>query len=336
MRPAARRRSPILLSLVAVIVAVLLAAAACSSAGSGDDGDASGAAEREAPANAPTGRDLLAEGADADDSFRQRGDSKARDGAVDSAATLNAHRPDDGTTDRKIIAKGNVSLESDDVAAAVIDVQEISDAHFGEVTERETSTNKDGDVKAARLLLRIPVQDFDAAFLELQDVADLQTANTGKEDVTTQVIDTRVRIRAQRRSLARVEALLDRAQSISDIIRIEGQLTRRQADLESLEQRLSYLSNQTSMSTISVNISLPPPEKEKKEKAEPEEAGFLAGLEDGWKALKAFGTATATVTGKVLPFAGVLLVVGLPLLLVVRRLRRRDGDAPTSAAPADA
>ena len=104
------------------------------------------------------------------------------------------------------------------------------------------------------------------------------------------MIDTQVRIRAQRRSLARVEALFDRAQSISDIIRIESQVSRRQADLESLERRLSYLNDQTSMSTISVNISLPPEEKKEKkeEKKEPEEAGFFAGLSDGWNAFKDF------------------------------------------------
>ncbi len=338
MRPAARRRTPVLLSFLAVLLAVLLAATACSSAGSDDDegaNPASDAAEREVPADAPAmteGRDGAAQRSVGDDDV-----ADSLDSAFESTNSLQtARRPDDGTTDRKIIAKGNVSLESDDVEAAVVDVQEIKDRYFGEITERETTTNDDGDVKTARLLLRIPVADFDKAFLALQEVADLETANTGKEDVTTQVIDTQVRIRAQRRSLARVEALLDRAQSISDIIRIEGQLTRRQADLESLERRLSYLNNQTSMSTISVNISLPPPAKEKEKKEEPEEAGFLAGLEDGWKALKSFGTDTATLTGKALPFAGVLLVIGLPLLLVVRRLRRRDDDAPAPAAPADA
>ena len=158
----------------------------------------------------------------------------------------------------------------------------------------------------------------------------MQSSNTGKEDVTTKVIDTQVRIRAQRRSLARVEALFDRAQSISDIIRIESQVSRRQADLELLERRLKYLNDQTSMSTISVNISLPPKEKKKEEKKkdEPEEAGFFAGLEDGWNALKDFGTATATVIGKLLPFGVVLLIIGGPILLLVRRIRRRDADAP--------
>ena len=262
-------------------------------------------------------------------------DGLANDSAEADMAALNETAPQ-SALDRKIIAKGNVSLEAENVGNAAFHVSRLADEHGGEVTERETTTNDDGDISTARLLLRIPVAEFDNAFTGLEDVTgtDLQSSNTGKEDVTTKVIDTQVRIRAQRRSLARVEALFDRAQSISDIIRIESQVSRRQADLESLQQRLNYLTDQTSMSTISVNISLPPKEKEQKEKKkeEQDEAGFLAGLEDGWGALKSFGTGMATLTGQLLPFVAVLLLVGGPLLLLVRRYRRRDDD-PVPAGP---
>lgn len=326
MRSAARRPSLLARSLLALVAAVLLLATGCSSSGGGDSDDA-GAARgefEEAAGDAPADRDALERsGADAE-MFDQA------NGTLDNAALYQA-RPDDEATGRKIIAKGNVSLHSDDVELTIADVVRITDEYGGEITERETTTNKEGDLRTARLLLRIPVGAFTDALADLEDAADLQSSNSGAEDVTTQVIDTQVRIRAQRRSLARVEELLDRAQSISDIIRIEGQLTRRQADLDSLVQRLDYLKNQTSMSTITVNIALPPKEKEEPKKDEPEEAGFLAGLEDGWKALKSFGTDVATLSGQVLPFTVVLLVLGVPLLLLVRRFRRSDADAPADA-----
>ena len=326
MRPATRRRTPLLLSLAAALVLV----AACSSGGDDSDGgsDSKGAAEFSEAGDAP------ADGRDLHRSARELADEA--DSSANLAVALENESAEDAI-DRKIIAKGNVSLQSDDVATTVFHVQALADDYLGEITERESTTNDDGDINTARLLLRIPVAEFDNAFTDLEGVtgADLKSSSTGKEDVTTKVIDTQVRIRAQRRSLARVEQLFDRAQSISDIIRIESQVSRRQADLESLERRLSYLNDQTSMSTISVNISLPPKKKEKKEE-EPEESGFFAGLEDGWNALKTFGTGTATLTGQLLPFAAVLLLVGGPILLLVRRLRRRDGDAPDVPAPADA
>lgn len=329
MRSAARRPSR---SLLALVAAVVLVATGCSSSGGGDSDDA-GAARggfEEAAGEAPA--------ADQDAVERQVADAEMFDqanGTLDNAALYQDRRPDDEAAGRKIIAKGNVSLHSDDVELTIADVVRITDEYGGEITERETTTNKEGDLRTARLLLRIPVGAFTDALADLEDAADLQSSNSGAEDVTTKVIDTQVRIRAQRRSLARVEELLDRAQSISDIIRIESQLTRRQADLDSLVQRLDYLQNQTSMSTITVNIALPPKEKEEPKKEEPEEAGFLAGLEDGWKALKSFGTDVATLSGQVLPFTVVLLVVGGPLLLLVRRFRRSAADAPADA-PADA
>jgi len=318
------------------LVAVLLAVSGCAGSGSDEDSKASSDAgftsEDEAvPAEAPGGRDSGMERSMADDAYAntEMADSDQLNSVGD--------RPELDGPARKIIAQGSVSLESKDVADAAHDVQVIVDNHFGEITERETTTNKDGDISTARLLLRIPVKDFDKAFTELQEVADLKSSNTGKEDVTTRVIDTKVRIRAQRLSLARVEELFDRAQSISDIIRIETQVSRRQADLESLERRLHYLNNQTSMSTITVNISLPPVEKKKeKQKEKPEVTGFFDGLEAGWNALKSFSTDVATLTGRLLPFAGVLLVVGGPLWLLVRRFRGRGGDTPDLAAPADA
>ena len=84
--------------------------------------------------------------------------------------------------------------------------------------------------------------------------AQLSSASRNSEDVTTEVIDTDVRIRAQTKSLRRVELLLARAQSIRDIVAIEAQLTRRQADLDSLKQRQAYLADQTSMSTVTVYL----------------------------------------------------------------------------------
>lgn len=325
MRPV-RRSTRILLATLAV----LLAAAGCS-ASSNDSGADKGSADFSQTQDVPAPAD---------------GDSLKRDVAAESAFAnttdeLNgvlARPTGPHGTSRKLIAKGDVSLESDDVQAAVGDVEELVRHYFGEITERETTTNKDGDISSALLLLRIPVDDFDKAFTDLEEVADLKSSNTGKEDVTTKVIDTRVRIRAQRLSLARVEALFDRAQSISDIIRIESQVSRRQADLESLERRLNYLDNETSMSTITVNISLPPPDArdKPKDKKEPEETGFFAGLDDGWHALKTVGGHVATLSGRLLPFAGVLLIVGGPLWLLVRRFRRRDDSRTASAGPAPA
>ena len=69
------------------------------------------------------------------------------------------------------------------------------------------------------------------------------------------MIDTGVRVRAQEASLKRVELLLAEAKSLKDIIWIESQLTNRQAELDSLKSQQTWLKDQTSLSTITVDIT---------------------------------------------------------------------------------
>lgn len=178
-------------------------------------------------------------------------------------------------------------------------------------------------MEAARLVLRIPSDEFADAKTDLEAVADLVASSSGSEDVTTEVIDVEARIRAQTASLERIEALLARATTLRQIIAIESQLARRQADLDSLKSRQAWLAEQTTLSTISVHIKETPEEEPEKE----DDSGFLAGLDNGWDALVAATVGLATLVGLLLPFAAVLLLLGVPLVLLVRRLR------PVPSAP---
>ncbi len=194
-----------------------------------------------------------------------------------------------------LISTGTVSLRADDVADTRFDVQKVADRYQGRITDSETRTDEDGEVRDARLVLRVPAAEFTEAMDELEKVADLESSTSATDDVTTQVVDTAVRIRVQRASIARIEELLQRAGSIRDVVAVESQLTKRQERLNSLLRQQAYLGDQTSMSTITVHV-----QRTRAAKAtEPEdEAGFLAGLRAGWDGLTTVTLALATVTGR--------------------------------------
>ncbi|MGH8826376.1 MAG: DUF4349 domain-containing protein, partial [Jiangellaceae bacterium] len=69
----------------------------------------------------------------------------------------------------------------------------------------------------------------------LSAVGTIQSADRQSEDVATQVKDVDARVRAQERSLARLETLMGEAARLGDAIRLESEITRRQADLDSLK-----------------------------------------------------------------------------------------------------
>ena len=228
---------------------------------------------------------------------------------------------------RAVISTGTVTLRSKDVGQARFDVQKVVDAHRGEISDEQTATDTKGRIDRSRLVIRVPSQFFDDVMTELGEVAELRSAKRTSEDVTTEVIDIGVRVRAQERSLERIELLLSRAQSLRDIIAIESQLSRRQADLDSLKAQQAFLADQTSLSTITVFL-------EKSDKAVPveqDEAGFVAGLQRGWDALGRAATVLATGLGALLPFMVVLLLLGVPLWLLVRSLLRRRRVEPLAA-----
>ncbi|WP_244931661.1 DUF4349 domain-containing protein [Nocardioides sp. W7] len=310
-------------TLAAVAAASLLALSACSSAGDGESdagGDAGGTAEIQAPAGAAAPSE--AEGGRAD---------LARDSLYDADLASSGDQPDQPAADeRAIISTGNVALRSPDAAQALFDVEKVVDRFQGEVEQKNTETDKSGEVVRSRLVLRIPSDRFAEAMTALEGTADLISSGSDSKDVTTQVLDVDIRVRVQRRSIERIALLLDRAESIRDIVSIEAQLSQRQADLASLEKQQEVLADQTSMSTISVSV-----ERTSKEQAateEKDEAGFLGGLDAGWDALKTFGVGLATFLGAVLPWTVVLLVLAIPGWPLVRRLRRRPTAAPAQSS----
>jgi len=227
----------------------------------------------------------------------------------------------------KVVSTGTVSLHADDVRQARNDVQRIADQYGGHVSDEDASTDDDGAVAYARLVLRIPATSYDDARHDLEGVADLISSTTKSEDVTTQVTDVDERVKAMRASLDRMRTLLGSATKISDIMSIESQITQREADLNSLLGQQAYLADQTSMSTITVDISRSSIAGiEKKESR----AGFLAGLSAGWDGLTAFGTWLATVLGVVLPWLPVAVVLGVPAWLILRRRSARPAGGQAS------
>jgi hypothetical protein len=164
----------------------------------------------------------------------------------------------------------------------------------------------------------------------LARLATLASTTTTSEDVTTQLIDVEARIKVQQASVQRVRQLLTRAQTIRDIMAIEGEVAQRQAELDSLAQQQAYLKDQTSMATVKVNVERTPDPTTTPKKDD--DSGFLAGLSAGWDGLKTTVVAVATVVGALLPFAGVALVLGVPVWLLVRRLRRSPATAPAATA----
>lgn len=245
---------------------------------------------------------------------------------TDAGDTLAAEK-ESSAREPSIISTASVSLESGDVDQARQDVQRVVDRARGHVTESSTEADEDGTTQYARMVLRVPADAFDDVLTGLEGVATQTGATTESSDVTTQVIDVESRLATQKASVERIRQLLARASSIKDIAWLESQLSDRQATLDSLTQQQAYLADQTSLSTITVDLTDPSSRED-----QDDESGFLGGLHRGWDAFTDSLSGLVTVVGAVLPFA-----VALGLLAWLARLvwrRRRSPRTPPAVAPA--
>lgn len=296
-----------LLLLVSLPIAVALLAS-CSADRAATDAGSAGAT---APG---TG-----ESADGDDAALDESGESGGSGA-DAAPEI---APVDATLTDQIVRTGDVSVDVDDVTSAANRVTALVVAAGGEVGSDQRFG--DGEDASADLVVRVPPDRFDELLESIADLGEEVSRSVAAEDVSAVVADVDARVESLQGSVDRLRALAAQAVSVSDLITIESELTFRQSELESLQAQQRALADQVSLATLSVRLST-------SEEAVSEDSGFLTSLAAGWNALLAAGQGLISVVGLLLPWLVLFGVIGLVLLLVLRRRRRVEGLAPANAA----
>jgi hypothetical protein len=227
--------------------------------------------------------------------------------------------------DRAVISTGEISVSSRSISKARAEVIRLVTSYDGAIAEEQTDSDRRGRAVSSTLTLRVPTSSFDEAMDALARIGKVEHQSRQAKDVTTKVLDNEARVRAAERAIRQIEVLLGRAEALRDIIAIESDLAQRQADLDSLKSQQAWLEDQTSLSTINVQLSRPG-------EAPPEETrGFLAGLGSGWDAMRTSSEMLLTALGAVLPFAVLVALIGVPLRIVLRR-RVSAASAPARSA----
>jgi hypothetical protein len=228
---------------------------------------------------------------------------------------------------RQVVVEGSVTLTVERPRIAARDAAAIVEQAGGHVQERVEQAGDDTSEDTAWLVVRVPSDGLTQVLQELERLGRVDQVELTSNDVTAQAQDLDARIRALEISVGRLQDLLSRAQTTSDVVAAEQTLTERQSELESLVSQRNRLADRVEMSTVRLMF------QSEEGAPAPARAGFGGGLTAGWESLVTALSAAMLVLGVLLPWALVAGAVLLATLLVRREVRRRHGGVPSAETP---
>jgi hypothetical protein len=189
----------------------------------------------------------------------------------------------------------------------------------GRVDSRSEDAGSGTGRARTSVVLRVPAAKLDEAMRELKALGTVERAEVTTEDVTAQRVDLDARIKALQTSVDRLLAIMRDARDPDALIKAEGALSERQAELDSLRAQREALGDRIDYSTVDVTfvahtIGGPAPK---------EYQGFLGQVERGWDALVSVVGNLVLLFGLLLPWLGVLAVAGGIGYGVTRLVRAR-------------
>ncbi|MEU4604377.1 DUF4349 domain-containing protein [Kribbella sp. NPDC023972] len=277
-------------------------------------------------AGCSSGGDDSVSGAAAPADRQDAGSGEASKGKESGSAPQAQDKPGaEPTLTRAIIKTGSLTIEAEDVDAQRQKAITVITGLKGQVASEDTGSDHGGKITRANLVLKVPTASYETAIQRLSELGKRMQIHQESSDVTEQVVDVESRIASQRASLERMRTLLAKANTIGEIVSVETELTRREADLESLLAKQKNLALQTELATLALTLTA---KGEAPPVPQDPERGFMAGLKGGWGAFAATFVVLATVLGAVLPFLVLLALIVVPLYRYRHRLRRQPALAP--------
>jgi Domain of unknown function (DUF4349) len=328
MRTLVNRPGGAVLATAALALAVVAGCSAQSesadapAAGMEAPGPDTGAGDDSGAADAATQAEAVRPVARAEDG-EQAGEPGAEEGGDEDAASDSSGTLPQG---RMIARDATVGIEVADLARGASRVRAVAAATEGYVVQEEVRPGEEDTPGFATIVISVPTAKLDSALSQLEELGEVTGRGMTSQDVTADYVDTTARIETLEASVERVRELMARAESIADVVALESDLSRREADLDALKAHAEALAGDVSRSSVTVSLTEPVDEPEPEVRAEEGPGGFVEGLRDGWEAFTTAATAGLTAAGAALPFAGAAAVVVGPFWLARRRRDPAAGD----------
>ena len=159
--------------------------------------------------------------------------------------------------ERMIIWTGDVSLIVKDAEESLEEVEAIA-KDLGGYVVNSSSWYQDEQLRA-RLTIRVPAGEFDAAMARLKELAiRVENRNISTQDVTEEYTDLDARLRNLEATETELLELLtevrERTSKAEDVLAVHREVSNIRGQIEQVKGRMQYLEKMTAMATINVEL----------------------------------------------------------------------------------
>lgn len=173
--------------------------------------------------------------------------------SVMNQKSANVQQQEKISVEKKLIKNGNISFETEDLAKTKGTIATAAKKYKAYISSDNAYTSQDRISNT--LTVRVPASSFDDFLKDITEgIDELESKNINISDVTEQFLDIEARLRTKKKLEVRFTELLAKAKNVSELLDIERQLSNVRSEIESVEGRLKYLSNQVDFSTLNVTF----------------------------------------------------------------------------------
>ncbi|KQC05262.1 MAG: hypothetical protein APR53_02370 [Methanoculleus sp. SDB] len=195
---------------------------------------------------------------DSDDvAVQEKGAYQGMSAPAPAAASVPATAAD-GSFDQKLIQTGSISLEVGNVADSMATLKSIAEGRGGYLSSSNLYRGS-SDRLSATVTVRVPGSAFDGTLSEIRTLGKILSESMNSQDVTEEYIDLTAQKEAKQHQLDQYNRIIEKAEKVEDVLKVQVEIERVQVDLDRLEGRLRYLDNRVDLATISVNLQEPAP-----------------------------------------------------------------------------
>jgi len=159
------------------------------------------------------------------------------------------------TTTRKVIKTANLNLQT-------LDFDEFQTALDAKIAESGaylqyadvSGTDYYGGRKSANYTIRVPEANLNRFLAGVEGIATVTNKTIGEEDVTLSYVDTETRIKTLEIEQERLLALLEKADDLEYIIRLEERLSEVRYNIESYQAKLRTYDDKITYSTVRISV----------------------------------------------------------------------------------